>query len=150
MTRVRIDANGVAIAKAGYDVDTAPLSKMNFSPLFVSMQLVSKGIVTVADYSGFMSAYYRRAIVTFASAFSKPPIVLAAGQMADGAVDITNIVGTFASDQNNISGHEPIYQIITSITQFELYVNKTTWANTSPGARPADWRYWVFRNTVED
>lgn len=149
MTRVRIDENGIAIAKEGYDVDTAPLAKMNFSPQFVAMRLAMKGMVTVANYTGYMDAYYKRAIVTFPSAFPKPPLVLAAGQMADGGVDMTPIVGTFASDQSGIAGHEPIYQIITSTTGFELYVIKSSWANQAL-ARPANWRYWVFRNTVED
>lgn len=148
MTRVRIDETGIAIAKAGYDVDTAPLNKMNFSPAFVAMQLVLKGIVTVANYTGYMDSYYKRATVTFPSAFAKPPIVMAAGQFADGSVDITNIVGTFASDSSGIAGNEPVYQIITSTTGFELYVNKSSYFQNP--ARPADWRYWVFRNTVED
>ncbi|RWE78801.1 hypothetical protein [Mesorhizobium sp.] len=148
MTRVRIDENGIAIAKPSYDVDTAPLSKMSFSPQFVAMQLVMKGLVTVADYSGYMSGSYRRAVVTFPMPFLKPPIVLAAGQFADGGVDITAITGAYASDQNNVAGYEPIYQTVISTTGFELYVIKASWAQNP--TRPLDWRYWVFRNTLED
>ena len=148
MTRVRIDKNGIAIAKEGYDVDTAPLSKIQFSPLYVSMQLLVKGIVTVANYTGYMDDLYRRAIVTFPAALAKPPIVMVAGQNGDGTTDQTTIVGTAASDQSGKAWYEPVYQIITSTTQFELYVNKSVWGGNS--SRTLDWRYWVFRNTVED
>lgn len=146
MTRVRFNKDGIAIAKPGYDVDIAPLSKMQFSPLYTSMRLAIKGVVTVADYTGYMGDRYKRAIVTFATAFSKPPIVMAAGQISGGGVDMTNITGTAASDSSGMAWHEPIYQIVTSTTQFELYVNK----NWGGSGRTTSWRYWVFRNTVED
>ncbi|RAZ75846.1 hypothetical protein [Mesorhizobium atlanticum] len=148
MTRVRIDKNGIAIAKEGYDVDTAPLSKMQFSPLFGAMRLAMKGMVTVADYSGYMSDIYRRAIVVFPTAFPKPPIVMVAGQRSDGSTDQTVLLGTAASDQSNRAWHEPVYQIVTSTTQFEFYLDKSTWGNNP--SRTLNWRYWVFRNTIED
>lgn len=150
MTRVRIDQNGIAIAKPGFDVDSAPLAKMNFSPLFVSMQLIMKGKVTVADYSGYMADTYKRAIVTYPQVFTKPPLVLAAGQRSDGGVDLTNIVITVASNQNGFAQHLPAYQLVMMVNGFELYVNKVADYNTAPGTRPSDWRYWVFRNTLED
>ncbi|RVC71284.1 hypothetical protein EN759_00270 [Mesorhizobium sp. M00.F.Ca.ET.038.03.1.1] len=138
--------DGIVIAKAGYDVDTAPLSKIQFSPQFIALRLALKGLVTVADYTGFMDDRYRRAIVVFDNAFPKPPLVMVAGQRSDGSTDQTNALLSIGSDQSNRAWHEPVYQIVTSATQFELYVNKVSTNNS----RTLNWRYWVFRNSIED
>ena len=119
MTRVRIDGNGISIAKAGYDVDTAPIGKMNFSPLFSAMQVLLKGSVTVAGYSGYLSDRYKRAAVTFPTALSKPPIVMVAGQNSDGSTDQTCWAYSFASDASGRAWNLPVYQTVTSTTGFE-------------------------------
>ncbi|TGT64103.1 MULTISPECIES: hypothetical protein [unclassified Mesorhizobium] len=148
MPRARISAQGLEIAKQGYDVDTAAPENMAFDKNYVALRLAYTGVLTVVNFSGFMSDKYRQAIFVFPTPFLKPPLCMVAGQRSDGATDQTTFLGIAASDQSNMAWHEPVYQIITTTTQMELYVSKTSWGNNA--SRTVNWRYWVFRNTLED
>lgn len=146
MPRARINKNGIAIAKAGYDVDTASIENMAFSPQFGMMRLAMTGTVDVVDFTGYMSDMYRRAIVVFPTAAPRPPLVMVCGLFADGSTDQTVAVVRVASDQSGRAWQKPAYEIRTTATQFELYVNK----EGSPlPTRPTTWRYWVFHNTLD-
>lgn len=146
MPRARLSKDGIEIAKAGYDVDTATLPQMAFSSSMVAMRLALTGTVTVVDYSGAFSGEYRRGIVTFPTAFSKPPIVMVAGLRGDGSTDQTTFAMYSFSDQNATGWIRPIYHVVTATTNFELYVMKAAFF----AVRPTTWRYFVFQNTLED
>lgn len=147
MPRARISKDGIEIAKSGYDVDTASIGDMLFSSQFTALQLELTGTVSVAGFSGYMSTQYWKGSVTFPSAFPKPPLVMVAGQLGGGVTDQTAAAITEFSDQAATAWIRPIYEIVVTTTGFELYVVNGT---GDSGSRPTSWKYWVFRQTLED
>lgn len=145
MPRARLSTDGIDIAKPGYDVDTASIENMQFSSSLVAMRLALTGIVSVANFTGYMDDRYRRGQVTFGTPFVRPPIVMVAGLYPDGSTDQSPIVLRTVSDQQGRAWGLPVYQITVSTTGFDLFVTKDSWA----GNRPTDWRYFVFQNTLD-
>ena len=148
MARASISKNGIEVAKSGYDVDTAPLSKMILSPLFTTMRIDHSGIVTVAPYSndGEWPQIYDRAIITFPRPYNDPPVVFVAGQNSNGTVDQTPFHFRFESDGGGFRW-VPHYSIETFTNRFELYVLK---GGGAFGTITRTWKYFVFANTLSN
>lgn len=146
MPRARLSVNGPELAMEGYDVDTAPLEKMLFSPAYVAMRVAKTGVVTPGSYTGDMDDYYKRSVVEFDNAFPAPPIVLVAGINIDGSTDQSPVVYSVTSGQNGWARSLPLYEIRTFTSRFELYVLA---ARSNIRTPPSDWRYWVFQNTLD-
>lgn len=146
MPRARISRNGVQLAKQGFDVDTAPLNQMIISPLFPTMRVIQSGYVTVADYSGYGSAYHRRAVVSFTSTLSRPPIVLVSGVIDSNTSDQSPY---YYIVQDGSGGFDLVthYSIDTYTNRFELYVGKV--GSTFLNNIPLTWKYFVFGNTLD-
>lgn len=150
MPRIRVNKNGIAIAKPGYDVDTAAPGNMLFSSDGIAARVYQTGLTTVSGYSGKGSDRYRRSRVTFSKTFSAPPPTFAAGLLSDGGADINptrlNIVG------NTFARKHPVYSLEIDRTGFWLYV-----ANFSSdelgfryGSQATTWRWWVLDCVLED
>ena len=144
MPRARISVRGPELAEAGYDVDTATLDHMLFSPDYVAMRVALTGTVVPASYTGDMDDYYYRSVVTFDAAFPAPPLVLVAGLYADGSTDQSPVLYTAVSGSTAVI--LPLYEIRTFTDRFELYV-LTSGSNLR--TQPDSWRYWVFQNTLD-
>lgn len=146
MPRARISKNGVELALPGYDVDTAPLSKMLLTPQFPTMRIALSRTVTVGSYSGPGDTGHDRAVVNFADyglTFPSPPLVLVSGIIDANTSDQTPFSYTYTSDGGRywIDMH---HCIETTTTGFTLYVMKTGFGNrVNP---PRTWKYFVFAN----
>lgn len=148
MTRARISNKGIEIAMPGYSVDTAPPSKMMFSPDFSALRVARTGTVTVASYSGSMSQYYLRAIVSFSPQFQSPPIVLVAGRNSATESEQTPFLHTISGDGRTYS--LPFYAVYTFRNRFELYVLRVpAESGQFIGPKTRVWRYWVLHNVLE-
>ena len=137
--RANLSADGPAIAKAGYDIDTASLSQMAFSPSMVSMRLRETGIVTPTNWSG--SAFdhlYKRAIVYFSHTYTKPPLVFFVERISDTETDQSPFMLVGA---DYVGARHMTY---TYVDRAEFYVNIAFGA----GGYPI--KYFVFDNTIED
>jgi hypothetical protein len=150
MPRVRINSNGIAIAKPGFDVDRASPADMLFSPSGISARVYETGLTTVSGYSGKASDRYRRSRVNFSKTFQAPPPVFVAGLLPNGGADLNpvrhSIIGlTYARIH-------PVYTVEVDKTGFYLYV-----ANFSDpdigfmyGSKATTWRWWVLDCVLED
>ena len=145
-TRMRISEEGPQIAKSGFDVDTASIANMVFSPSLVALRVALTGTVSVSSFSGLLSSRYLKGTVTFPTSFARPPIVMVAAILDDG----TTQQGLWA--EYSISGGTalvmPTYQIDTYTDHFDLFAYKSDgsfdWLPLSD-----TWRYWVFQNTLD-
>ncbi|MFC3206891.1 hypothetical protein [Aquamicrobium soli] len=145
MPRARISADGIEVARPGFDVDTAAIGEMQFSSALVAARIVKTGVVTPGPFSGLLSNLYLQSIVTFDAPFPSPPIILVAGLNSDGTSDQTPYVISFADGSD--AYHLPYYEIRSYTDRFELSVYKPVSGVIRP--TPTNWRYWVFQNTVE-
>jgi len=143
MPRGRLSKNGPALAQYGYDVDTAPPTKMRFSPDMVAMRLALTGTVVCGSHGdGPPYTDYAKATIVYDTAFPEPPIVRVAGINGDGTSDQSPYVITYAG-----SGEQwmlPHYVVYSYASYFDLYVLR--WNNYYVG--PLTWRYFVFHNTL--
>lgn len=148
MPRIRINKNGIAIARAGYDVDTASPANMLFTSDGIAARVYQTGLTTVTGYSGKGSDRYRRSRVNFGKTFSSPPPTFAAGLLADGGADINpsfyNITG------NNFSRQHPTYSLEIDTTGFWLYVCNYSDTGNLYGSKATTWRWWVLDCVLED
>ena len=58
MPRARLSANGIDVAKPGFDVDTAAPADMLFSSSLVAMRVAMTGVVTPGPFTGLLSNWY--------------------------------------------------------------------------------------------
>jgi len=149
MTRARISNRGIEIAMPGYSVDTAPPSKMLFSPDYSALRVALTGTLTVADYSGSMSDSYWRGIVSFNPAFQSPPVVLVSGR--NSATESVQSPFVFNQIPPAGTGRKlPFYTIQTYRNRFELYVLRVeATGGVLIGPKTRVWRYWVLHNVLE-
>lgn len=141
MPRARLSADGIDIAKPGYDVDTASLPNMQFSSSLVAARIAMTGLVTPTAYDSF----YKMSSVTFPSAHPRAPVVLVAGISSGTSTDQTPFLYTEASNAEGTAWNLPYYEIRTYTNHFELYVAQMSYIRPSPST----WRYWVFQNTLD-
>lgn len=150
MPRTRLSVAGPQIALPGYDVDTAPLEKMAFSPSFVAMRLALSGTVTVGPFSGHFDDRYYRGIVTFPSVFPQPPLVMVAGLNPDGTSQQSPIYRSVRASISLVDRAMPWSEIRTYTDRFELAILMRQGGDPSPyDDRPLNWRYFVFENTLD-
>lgn len=161
MPRMRINAAGIKIAKAGKDVDSAALADMLFDSTFTAARVVMTGTVTVpnpprGDWDDDFDDQYGSQTVSFGRTFPAPPIVLVAGQLPDGGADITCFVHHHIPVTSGTLVVIPTYQISVTTTSFTLSVERT-WATESHdpdlhvrglGSITRTWRYWVLENVL--
>lgn len=145
MPRARISKNGIELAMAGYDVNTAPIGKMLLSPNFSTMRVALTGTVTVAPYSGAGSDAHDMARVSFGFSFGQAPLVYAAGILNGSTADISPFIYQYTGGSGAvwIDCH---YSIHTYPTYFDLYVMKSGLPNKA--VIPRTWKYFVFANTM--
>lgn len=143
MPRARISRNGIQLAKPGFNVDTATLANMILSPQFATMRIALQGYTTPVDFSGYVSNYHRRSIVTFPTAFPTPPLVLVSGIVSSSVSDQTQFEYELSTDQGG-TRKLTHYSIETYTTHFELYTAKTP--GTALSNIPSTWKYFVFAN----
>src|SRR5690554_6459909 len=115
MPRARISAAGIAIAKPGYDVDTASLANMAFSPQFSAYRVFTTGAVFCAPFTEF----YNRGLVNYGKTFPAPPFVFVAGVNSDNR-DITANVYKEIPFPDGTAYVLPYYVIIARTNGFEL------------------------------
>lgn len=148
-TRMRLSEAGPEIAKPGYDVDTAAIGNMVFSPSLVAMRIALTGTVTPTTFSGALDDWYYKGTVTFATAFVRPPIVMVAGLSSDGTTQQGLYYFSVVSGDSGTASFCPVYQIDTYVDHFDLFTYKRNiTGSTFPIA--ATWRYWVFQNTLDE
>jgi hypothetical protein len=150
MPLMRLSENGPEIAKPGYDVDTASIENMMFSPSLVAARIALTGTVTPTTFSsGVLNDWYYKGTVTFPTPFVRPPAVIVAGLETDGTTQqgifFTSITG------GGTSRVLPWWEIDTYVDHFDLYTmrhNDSDWDEVFPVC--ADWRYWVLWNTLDE
>jgi hypothetical protein len=149
---MRISEEGPKIAKSGYDVDTAEIGNMVFSPSLVAMRIALTGTVTPTTFSsGVLNDWYYKATVTFPQPFARPPIVMVAGLETDGTTQQGLFYANIVSGQAGNAKVLPWWQIDTYADHFDLFTmrhNDSNWNESFPVC--ADWRYWVFQNTLDE
>lgn len=142
MSRMRIDKNGIAVARQGHDVNTAAEKDMLFSRRGVAARVYETGLATVTPYA----ERYNLARVTFSKTFAKPPVVFAAGLRSDSGIDVTPVVYMiYSSDYARIHPH---YSLEIDTTGFWLYVGRAYGSSYFIDV-PTTWRYWVLENTLD-
>lgn len=151
-TRMRLSEQGPQIAKSGYDVDTASIADMVFSPSLVALRIALTGTITPTTFSsGVLNSWYYKATVTFAEAFVRPPIVMAVGLLDDGTTIQGVGVASIISHDSGNAKVLPYWQIDTYVDHFDLFTmrhNDSGWTNAHyPVANT--WRYWVLQNTLD-
>lgn len=146
MPRMRINKNGIKIARPGHDVDTAAEKDMFFSSTGVAARVYQTNLVTVSDYSGLASDRYLRARVNFSKGFTRPPAVFAAGLRVDGGADVTPVV--YLVIGTSYARVHPHYSLEIDTTGFWIYVPKSIPENI-PVNVPTTWRYWVLDNVLD-
>lgn len=135
--RARLDRNGPAIAKAGYDIDTATLAQMAFIPSFAAWRLRETGITTATTYSGGFSAYYRRAAVTLSPAYERPPLAFMVIRISE--TETIQAVG-----YNQSGGTLPRMMVMSYTDRVEFYIRDLSSTPTYI------LKYFIFENTLED
>lgn len=148
MARARLDKNGPKIAKAGYNVDTAPLQHMIFDPKYVAARIYQQVTVTPVVFSGFLDHAYLRAVHSFGKTFATPPIVLVTG--IDGGRRQVSAMTGYAIPVNPGTAYIlPLYEVVSTTTGFELYV-MYQYPSGSPlngPAVPTSWRCTILQNS---
>lgn len=142
--RMRIDKNGIKIARPGYDVDTATEKDLYFSSKGVAARVFATGLVTVAEFG---HERYRRARVNFSKTFVRPPLVFAGGIRSDGGLDVTPVRYTIVGD--DYARIHPHYCLQIDKTGFLIMVAKDYGGSFNVDV-PTTWRYWVLENTLDD
>lgn len=142
--RMRIDKNGIKIARPGYDVDTAAEKDLYFSSSSIAARVFTTGSVTV---STFGHDRYRRARVDFPKTFVRPPLVFAGGLRSDGGLDVTPVRYTIIS--TDYARIHPHYRLLIDKTGFWIWVGMDYGGSFSVDV-PTTWRYWVLENTLDD
>jgi hypothetical protein len=150
MPRIRINKDGIAIAKQGYDVDTTSPANMLFTSNGIAARVYETGLTTVSSYSGKASDRYRRSRVNFSKTFAAPPPVFVAGLLTGGGADINPVYQAIIG--NSYARIHPVYSVEIDKTGFYLYV-----ANFSDpeigflyGSKATTWRWWVLDCVLED
>jgi hypothetical protein len=151
MPLMRLSEAGPEIAKSGYDVDTASIANMVFSPSLVAARIALTGTVTPTTFSsGTLHDWYYKATVTFPIEFPRPPLVMVAGLEGDGTTQQGNFYGVIINSQSGDAKVLPWYEIDAYTDHFDLFTmrhNDSDWNESFPVC--ADWRYWVFQNTLD-
>lgn len=144
MPRARLSRRGPQLAKYGYNVDTAPIANMAFSPDLVAMRLAETGTLTAAAHSdGAPFTAYYKATKVFASAFPEPPFVMVAGIGGDGtSYQAPYVINTAGGGVLEVTPH---YVLYTYTSYFDLYVMQWSAGGVN---LPTTWRYFVFQNTL--
>jgi hypothetical protein len=149
---MRLSEAGPEIAKAGFDVDTAAIGNMVFSPSLVALRIALTGTVTPTTFSsGVLNSWYYKGTVTFPAAFARPPIVMVVGLETDGTTQQGLFSDLLISSQSGNAKVLPYWQIDTYADHFDLFTmrhNDGSWKEQFPVC--ATWRYWVFRNTLDE
>lgn len=149
MPRIRINKNGIAIAKQGFDVDTAAPANMLFSSAGIAARVYETGLTTVSSYSGKASDRYKRSRVNFSKAFAAPPPVFVAGLLSGGGADINPLRQSVTG--SGYSRQHPIYSLEIDKTGFYLYVaNYVDSGTLIYGSLATTWRWWVLDCVLED
>lgn len=146
MPRMRISDEGIEIAKAGYNVDTAAPEDLIFSSKLPTLRLALTGVVTLTGFSGPLSTRFARAIVYYDEPFVKPPLVLAAGIVSSTETDQAPFV------TQSISGWAKWvrYSIASFADRFEVYGYHRDVAGNLVNRPTRTYRYFVFHNTIDD
>lgn len=143
MPRGRLSRNGLALAKVGYDIDTAPLAGMAFSPQLVAKRLAMSDSIVVGPHSdGAPFTSYYKATKVYDAGFPEPPEVKVAGINGDGTSDQAPYVVNYAG--NGQLWVLPYYVVYSYVDRFDLYVLRE--ADRYVG--PLTWKYFVFHNTL--
>lgn len=150
MPRARISKDGVAVAKQGFDVDTADFKDMILSPEHVAMRIVMTGYVTVAPFTGYLSGFMDRAIVTYppTNGFNNPPVVFASGVIDEDNADQSQFYYTNDAFVGGPFEMIPRFYVESYTDRFELYVVKNLHAAWGLDITRT-WKYFVFANTLD-
>lgn len=146
MAQTKLSADGIFIAKPGKDVETASLDDMLFTSEFPSLRVAMTGTVTLASYSGPMSARFARAIVNYPAPFTKPPIVLFAG--ITGAAETDQLLSSVVSTSG--SANWTMASVVSYTDRFEMYGYYRRVDNSLYPRTTLTYRYFVFHNTLDD
>lgn len=144
MPRARLSRNGPQLAKPGYNVDTASLANMAFSPNLVAMRLALTGTFVAGGHSDGspFSAYYK-ATKVFDTPFPEPPFVMVAGIGGDGtSYQAPYVINSAGGGVLEVTPH---YVLYTYTSQIDLYVMQWSAGGV---ILPTTWRYFVFQNTL--
>lgn len=144
--RMRINKNGIKIARPGYSVDTASEENLYFSSSGIAARVYETGLVGVSDFAGTGGDRYKRARVNFSKGFTRPPPVFAAGIRSDGGIDVTPVRYWVAN--NDYGRLHPHYQVSVDTSGFDLMVVKDFGSNFYLDV-PTTWRYWVLDNVLD-
>jgi hypothetical protein len=151
MPLMRLSEAGPEIAKPGYDVDTAAIGNMVFSPSLVALRIALTGVITPTTFSsGVLNTWYYKGTVTFPTPFVRPPLVMVVGLETDGTTQQGCFFDGIISGQSGDAKMLPYWQIDTYTDHFDLFTmrhNDSNWNEHFPVC--ADWRYWVFQNTLD-
>lgn len=141
----RVSNAGIEIAKPGFDIRTASLANMAFSPNLVAMRLaLDPGTVVAGPHSDGapFTAYYKATLV-FPAAFPEPPFVMVAGIGGDGtSYQAPYVINTAGGGILDVTPH---YALYTYADHFDLYVMQWSAGGV---ILPTSWRYFVFQNTL--
>ncbi|UVK45381.1 hypothetical protein BPNPMPFG_000911 [Mesorhizobium sp. AR07] len=148
MPRARWDKTGIAIARLGFNVDTAGQSNILFKSnsatrrIYMQGTIAFGGAVTIGPYSN----HYQKSTVTFAAPFVKAPQALVG--VRDNTLNKFILPTQAIVGGETVSGtwwdfYEPVISAFTFTDRIELY---TRYAAVSPLSHFA---YCVFENSAD-
>lgn len=141
----RISNAGIEIAKPGYDVRTAALANMVFSPNLVAMRVAFEGTFTAGPHSeGNPYAAYYKATKYFDTPFpNDPPYALAAGIGGDGtSYQAPFVINSAGGNTLEVTPH---FELNTYTDRIELYVMQWTAGGV---ILPLTWKFFILQNTL--
>lgn len=148
MSRFRIGVDGIKMAQAGYNVDTAPNDRMIFTTDWPTLRVKYTGVITATDIPGPWRQIYDTAIYTYPEPFQQPPIVLVAGIVSPTVSDQKSEVLTDYFSPGAYSHRSPWYAVNSLTDRFELYVFARYTSGTPVPNRTKTYRYYVFDSVI--
>ncbi|WP_144223596.1 hypothetical protein [Mesorhizobium amorphae] len=141
---VRVSNVGIEIAKPGYDIRTASLANMAFSPNLVAMRVALEGTITAVPHSeGAPYTAYYKATKVFPTPFPDPPYALVAGIGSDGtSYQAPFVINTAGGGFLEVTPH---FELNTYADRIDLYVMQWSAGGV---LLPTTWKYWIFQNTL--
>ncbi|SDA39059.1 hypothetical protein [Mesorhizobium qingshengii] len=148
MPRARWDKTGIAIAREGFDIDTASQSNILFNSNSSTRRIYLQGTIAFggAVSIGPFNNHYQKSTVTFPTPFAKAPQALVAvkdNNLNLHLIPTQAIVGGQTVSSTFWEFYEPVICAITFTDRLELYTRYALTATLSTFA------YCVFENSTD-
>lgn len=148
MPRARWNKAGIAIARQGFDVDTASQSDILFNSNSSTRRIYLQGTIAFGGNvtTGPFNNHYQKSTVTFPTAFAKAPQALVAvkeNNLNLHLIPTQAIVGGQTVSSTFYEFYEPVICAFTFVDRLELYTRYALQTALSTFA------YCVFENSTD-